>query len=156
MFDFVQAIVSAAVWGAAAGAAAGGAAADRLGRRAALLAADALFIAGSLLMAAAPAPALLIAGRGLVGLGIGTASVVVPLFIAESVPAAVRAELVSANVLMITLGQFVAYLVNFGLSHVPHEWRWMLGVAALPAAAQLAGLLRAPETPHWLMSKVWH
>lgn len=160
----MQAIVSSAIWGAAIGATAGGALSDRLGRRATLRIAAALFIIASLLMALAPSPSALIIGRSLVGLAIGAASIVVPVFIAESVPTSVRAALVSANVLMITGGQFASYLVNWALSAVPEgAWRWMLAAAAAPAALQLAGLLYIPETPHWLMSKVcrsscayWH
>ena len=52
-----------------------------------------------------------------------------------------------AQVLMITTGQFVAYLVDFCFTFVPGTWRWMLGVAALPAVLQAAGLLFLPESP---------
>ena len=48
---------------------------------------------------------------------------------------------------MITTGQFVAYLVDFCFTYVPGTWRWMLGVAALPAILQAAGLLFLPESP---------
>ena len=63
------------------------------------------------------------AGRGLVGLGVGLASVTVPVYIAESAPQDVRATLVSVNVLMITTGQFVAYLVDFLCTYLPGTWR---------------------------------
>lgn len=115
---------------------------------------DALFICGSLLMALASTPGIVIVGRAVVGLGIGIASVVVPVYIAECSQAAVRAELVSANVLMITGGQLVSYLVNYGFSAVVGTWRWMLAAAALPAAVQLVALLGMPESPQWLLRKV--
>lgn len=51
-------------------------------------------------------------------------------------------------------GQLLSYIVNYGLSHVSGTWRWMLGVAAVPAAAQLVGLLLLPESPRWLLQKV--
>lgn len=51
-------------------------------------------------------------------------------------------------------GQLLSYLVNFGLSHVVGTWRWMLGVAAVPAVVQLIGLLVLPESPRWLLQKV--
>ncbi|KAK9819267.1 hypothetical protein WJX81_001189 [Elliptochloris bilobata] len=143
-------IVSSAVAGAAAGAAVGGAASDRLGRKPVLLAADVLFALGAALMAAAPGLPMLIAGRVASGLGIGLASMVVPVYIAEASPRRSRAALVTANTLMITGGQFVAYVADFGFTYVPGTWRWMLGAAALPAVAQAAGLLWLPESPRWL------
>ena len=63
------------------------------------------------------------AGRALVGLGVGLASVTVPVYIAESAPQSVRATLVTVNVLMITTGQFVAYLVDFLCTFLPGNWR---------------------------------
>ena len=150
----MQTIVSSAIWAAAVGAAAGGTLSDAIGRKRALLLADVLFIVGSVAMAVARAPDLIIAGRVTVGLGIGIASAVVPIFIAECCEANVRAELVSANVLMITGGQLVSYLVNYGFSWVAGTWRWMLAAAALPAALQLVGLCFVPETPPWLLRKV--
>ena len=63
------------------------------------------------------------AGRAFVGLGIGLASVTVPVYISESAPANVRATLVTVNVLMITTGQFVAYLTDFLCTYLPGTWR---------------------------------
>ncbi|CAL8471078.1 g10620 [Coccomyxa elongata] len=146
-------IVSAAVGGAAGGSAAGGALSDWLGRKRALLAGDVLFAAGALLMAAAPGVSVIIAGRALVGLGVGLASVTVPVYIAESAPANVRATLVTVNVLMITSGQFVAYLADYLFTFVPGTWRWMLGVAAVPAVLQMVGLCFLPESPRWLLAR---
>ncbi|BDA45323.1 probable inositol transporter 2 [Coccomyxa sp. Obi] len=146
-------IVSAAVGGAAGGSAAGGALSDWLGRKKALLAGDVLFAAGAFLMAAAPGVSVIIAGRALVGLGVGLASVTVPVYIAESAPADVRATLVTVNVLMITSGQFVAYLADYLFTFVPGTWRWMLGVAAVPAVLQMVGLCFLPESPRWLLAR---
>ncbi|PRW45452.1 Inositol transporter 1 [Chlorella sorokiniana] len=146
-------IVSAAILAAGVGSVLGGWVADRLGRKAALLLADVLFAAGSAAMAAAQEQWALIAGRALVGLGVGLASVTVPIYIAECAPPARRASLVTVNVLAITGGQFVAYVADFLFSFVPGTWRWMLGIAALPALAQMAGLALLPESPKWLASK---
>ena len=150
----VQTIVSSAVWAAAVGALVGGHVSDRAGRRPTLMLADALFISGSLLMGLVATTAAVLAGRVLVGLGVGVASVTVPVFLAECTEARVRAELVTANVLMITGGQLVSYVANYALTYVPGTWRWMLGAAAAPAALQLAGLQFLPETPQWLLAKV--
>lgn len=57
------------------------------------------------------------------GLGVGISSVTVPVYLAEITPPDLRARLVSANVLAITAGQFLAYAVNFGASHLPGTWR---------------------------------
>ncbi|CAL5228707.1 g11888 [Coccomyxa viridis] len=145
-------IVSAAVFGAAAGSALGGALGDFVGRKKTLLVGDALFAAGALLMAAAQGVGTLIAGRLVVGLGVGLASVTSPVYIAESAPPSVRATLVTMNVLMITGGQFVAYVADFIFTFAPGTWRWMLGVAALPAVLQAVGMLFLPESPRWLLA----
>ncbi|EIE20094.1 general substrate transporter [Coccomyxa subellipsoidea C-169] len=153
MLSWIQGtIVSAAVAGAAGGSALGGALSDFLGRKKALMAGDVLFTVGALLMSAAPDVSVIIAGRALVGIGVGLASVTVPVYIAESAPAEVRATLVTVNVFMITSGQFVAYLADYLFTFVPGTWRWMLGVAAVPALLQMVGLLFLPESPRWLLA----
>ncbi|KAL1803020.1 hypothetical protein ACET3Z_031667 [Daucus carota] len=148
-----ETIVSMALVGAIIGAAAGGWINDAYGRKKAALLADVVFIVGSLGMAAAPDPYVLIFGRFLVGLGIGTASVTAPMYIAEASPSEIRGGLVSTNVLMITGGQFLSYLVNLAFTEVPGTWRWMLGVSAVPAIIQFVLLLFLPESPRWLYMK---
>eukprot|EP00899_Mesostigma_viride_P020765 jgi/Mesvir1/28690/Mv11182-RA.1 len=150
---FVQeTIVSTAIFGAAVGAMGGGWFADRFGRKEALRAADLVFIVGGLAMGLAPHYLVLILGRLLVGLGIGLASSTAPVYIAEVAPPGARGRLVTANVLMITGGQFSSYLVNLAFAGVPGTWRWMLGLSVLPSAVQLAGLERVlPESPAWLV-----
>jgi SP family myo-inositol transporter-like MFS transporter 13 len=107
-----------AIAGAIIGAAFGGRINDRFGRKPAILAADALFAIGAVFMAAAPNVSLLIAGRILVGLGVGVASMTAPLYIAEASPAKIRGALVTLNVLFITGGQFFAYLINLAFTQV--------------------------------------
>jgi SP family myo-inositol transporter-like MFS transporter 13 len=148
-----ESIVSAAIVAAAAGSAAGGWVGDAAGRRTALLIADVLFAVGSACMAAAAGVPALLVGRALVGLGVGLASVNAPVYIAECAPPRVRATLVTLNVVAITSGQFLAYASNYAFSFVPGTWRWMLGVAALPAVAQFIGLSFLPESPSWLSSR---
>ncbi|KAG0566811.1 hypothetical protein KC19_7G089300 [Ceratodon purpureus] len=146
-----EAIVSMAIAGAVVGAAVGGLLNDRLGRKFCILASDIVFAMGALLMAAAPGPTILICGRFLVGLGVGVASMTVPLYIAEVSPPEKRGSLVTLNVLMITTGQFLSYVINFGFTKVPGNWRWMLGVAALPAILQAVLFCFLPESPRWLV-----
>lgn len=146
-------IVSMAVAGAIVGAAFGGWVNDRFGRRFALLLADALFFLGAILMAVAPNPRVLISGRVFVGLGVGMASMTAPLYISESSPAKVRGALVSTNGFLITGGQFLSYLINLAFTKAPGTWRWMLGVAGLPALLQFILMLTLPESPRWLYRK---
>lgn len=110
--------MSMALVGAMIGAAAGGWINDAYGRKKATFLADIVFALGSAVMAAAPDPYVLILGRLLVGLGIGIASVTAPVYIAEASPSEIRGGLVSTNVLMITGGQFLSYLVNLAFTEV--------------------------------------
>ncbi|GMH01471.1 hypothetical protein Nepgr_003310 [Nepenthes gracilis] len=148
-----ETIVSMAVAGAIIGAAIGGWLNDRFGRRSALLLADFLFFAGAVIMASAPNPGALIVGRIFVGLGVGMASMTSPLYISEASPAKIRGALVSTNGFLITGGQFLAYLINLAFTKAPGTWRWMLGIASLPALLQFILMLLLPESPRWLFRK---
>lgn len=148
-----ETIVSMALVGAIIGAAAGGWINDAYGRKKATLLADIVFIIGAIVMAAAPDPYVLIFGRLLVGLAVGVASVTAPVYIAEASPSEIRGGLVSTNVLMITGGQFLSYLVNLAFTEVPGTWRWMLGASGVPAVIQFFFMLFLPESPRWLYLK---
>lgn len=152
--NFLQeTIVSMAIAGAIVGAAAGGLVNDAYGRKKATLIGDVIFALGAIGMAAAPDPYVLIAGRFLVGLGVGIASVTAPVYIAEASPSEIRGSLVSTNVLMITGGQLLSYVVNLAFTRVPGTWRWMLGVSGVPAVVQFVLMLFLPESPRWLFTK---
>ncbi|GMP78625.1 hypothetical protein CsSME_00034491 [Camellia sinensis var. sinensis] len=148
-----ETIVSMALVGAIIGAAAGGWLNDAYGRKKATLLADVVFAIGSVVMAAAPDPYVLILGRLLIGLGVGVASVTAPVYIAEASPSEIRGGLVSTNVLMITGGQFLSYVVNLAFTEVPGTWRWMLGVSGVPAVIQFCLMMFLPESPRWLYMK---
>ncbi|CAH9116497.1 unnamed protein product [Cuscuta epithymum] len=143
-------IVSMAVAGAVVGAGFGGWMNDKFGRKVAIMVADVLFFIGALMMALSPTPWLIIVARVLVGLGVGMASMTAPLYISEASPAKIRGALVSANGLLITGGQFLSYLINLAFTRVPGTWRWMLGVAAVPAFVQFILMIFLPESPRWL------
>lgn len=145
-----ETIVSMAVAGAIFGAAIGGWMNDKFGRKLSIMVADVLFLIGAIVMAVAPAPWVIIIGRILVGLGVGMASMTAPLYISEASPHRIRGALVSTNGFLITGGQFLSYLVNLAFTHVKGNWRWMLGVAGIPALVQLVLMMSLPESPRWL------
>ncbi|RYR46740.1 hypothetical protein Ahy_A07g032528 [Arachis hypogaea] len=132
-YFFQELIVAMALVGAIFGATIGGYINDVLGRKMAIIVADFCFAVGSLIMAIAPNPYVIIIGRFLVGLGVGAASVTAPVYIAEVSPSEIRGGLVGFNALMITGGQFLSFVINYALTKVPGTWRWMLGVAGSPA-----------------------
>lgn len=111
-------IVSMAVAAAIIGAAIGAWMNDSLGRKKSILTADVLFFVGAIVMAAAPAPWVIVLGRVFVGLGVGMASMTAPLYISEASPPRIRGALVSMNGLLITFGQFLSYLINLGFTQV--------------------------------------
>ncbi|KAL4398038.1 hypothetical protein AHAS_Ahas01G0251900 [Arachis hypogaea] len=148
-----EVIVSMAVAGAIIGAALGGWMNDMLGRKTSILGADIVFFLGAIVMAIAPAPWVLVVGRILVGFGVGIASMTSPLYISEASPAAIRGALVCINGLLITFGQFLSYLINLAFTKTPGTWRWMLGVAGLPAVVQFVLMLTLPESPRWLYNQ---
>jgi SP family myo-inositol transporter-like MFS transporter 13 len=128
--------------------------ADALGRRRVILVADWLFIIGALFQAWAKTVTFMVLGRAIVGAAVGAASFVVPLYIAELAPAAYRGRLVTMNVLFITLGQVVAYIIGWGFATYGDPstgWRWMVGLGALPAFLQVVVVAYMPETPRWLV-----
>lgn len=109
-----------AVAGAIIGAGVGGWINDRFGRRPSIIVADILFFIGAIVMGAALGPWMIIVGRIFVGLGVGMASMTSPLYISEASPARIRGALVSTNGLLITGGQFLAYLINLAFTRVQH------------------------------------
>ncbi|KAF0292361.1 Proton myo-inositol cotransporter [Amphibalanus amphitrite] len=146
-------IVSATIGTAGVFALVGGDAADRFGRKPVILAASVVFVAGSVLMAVSGTKEVLLVGRIIIGVGIGLSSMSVPIYISEAAPAAVRGRLVTVNVAFITGGQLAASLICGAFSGVDHGWRYMLGLAAVPAALQTLGFLAMPETPRYLATR---
>jgi MFS transporter, SP family, galactose:H+ symporter len=147
-----EVVTSVVLLGAVIGAAAGGALADRFGRRKTIISAAAIFVLGAMGTALAPTVILLIAGRTIVGIGIGIASFSAPLYISEVAPANIRGSLVSLNQLAITVGIVVSYLVDYALSSIS-GWRWMFGLAAIPATILGMGMFFLPDSARWLVSR---
>jgi sugar porter (SP) family MFS transporter len=145
-------VVSAVLVGAVCGATLGGALTDRFGRRSLILVAGVIFTISSVGTALAPTVPWLIAGRVVSGIAIGIASFISPMYIAELVPARIRGALVAVNMLAITSGIVIAYLVDYAFSSI-QGWRYMFGVGTIPAIGLLVGMWRLPDSPRWLISK---
>ena len=143
-------VVSAVTFGALFGALIGGTSSDTIGRRWTNIAAGLSFVAGSIFSALAPNVEVLIASRVLIGLAIGLTSVAAPMYIAELSPPRNRGKLVSLFQLAITIGILVSYIVDRALAP-DHAWRWMLGLAFIPGALLVLGMIAMPESPRWLM-----
>ncbi|MDD5495661.1 MAG: sugar porter family MFS transporter [Candidatus Omnitrophica bacterium] len=166
-----EGVVSSVLLGAVIGAAFSGGIADRFGRRRSIIVTALLFAVGAIGSALAPnlnmdiaysqsnfhitipAVAVIILFRLMIGIAIGVASYVAPLYISEISPADIRGGLVSLNQLMITCGIVVSYLVDYMLSMGQQEWRWMFGFGAIPALILIVGMISLPDSPRWLMSK---
>jgi sugar porter (SP) family MFS transporter len=143
-------VTSLLLVGAVAGALAAGRVADRVGRRPTVMGTAVVFIVGVLLAAFTPTYPVLLAARVIIGLAVGAASMVVPLYIGEVVPPRIRGGMVSLNQLAITVGILGSYLIDYGLSSTGN-WRLMFGLAAIPAAALFIGIFFQQESPHWLI-----
>jgi SP family galactose:H+ symporter-like MFS transporter len=145
-------IVSIMMAGAALGALGAGWLSGHLGRKRSLILGAVLFVAGSVLCGIAWSPAVLIVGRFILGLAIGIASFTAPLYLAEIAPESIRGAMISLYQLMITIGILAAYLSDLGFSYTGN-WRWMLGVIAIPGALFLIGVSVLPDSPRWLMMR---
>ncbi|GBQ82224.1 sugar-proton symporter [Gluconacetobacter johannae DSM 13595] len=145
-------IVSAMMAGAAIGALVAGWMSHHLGRKRSLVIGAAIFMAGSLGCAFAWSTPSIIAGRVVMGLAIGIAAFTAPLYLSEIASERVRGAMISTYQLMITVGIFLAFISDTLFSY-SGNWRWMFGVAAIPAGLFLIGVLFLPFSPRWLMMK---
>jgi sugar porter (SP) family MFS transporter len=139
------------------GAAAAGTLSDRLGRKRVLLLAAVLFAVSAVGAALAGTRHEFVIARMLGGFGIGAASLISPLYIAEVAPAGIRGRLVSVNQLAIALGMVVVYYVNAWIANrggpdwnASSGWRWMFASGLLPAVVFFLLLFTVPESPRWL------
>ena len=149
--------VSIALWGTVVGALFAGIPGDRYGRRDSLRVMAVLYLISALGSAFATNWYALVIFRFIGGLAIGGSSVLGPMYIAEIAPARWRGRLVGFfqfNVVAgILLAYFSNYLVGLSLQGGPYEWRWKLGISALPAALFFLMLFGIPRSPRWLARK---
>jgi sugar porter (SP) family MFS transporter len=148
-----SAIVGSLLLGAMVGAIASGYLADKISRRYTKIISGTIFAVAAIACAVSQDVWQLIGARFVLGLSVGTASFVSPLYISELAPPKIRGGLVSFNQLMITTGILIAYIVDFALKGITNNWRWMLGLGAAPGIALAVGMALMPFSPRWLVEK---
>jgi SP family arabinose:H+ symporter-like MFS transporter len=144
--------VSVVLIGCMFGAGLAGPISDRIGRRRFMLISAVLFLVSAVGCALPRTITEFVIFRFVGGLGIGSAAVLSPLYIAEIAPARVRGALVSVNQLAIVTGILLAYFVNWVFAGAgPANWRWMYAMGAVPSILFFLLLLGVPESPRWLV-----
>jgi MFS transporter, SP family, arabinose:H+ symporter len=140
---------------------------DRFGRKVVLQWAAILYAISSLCAGLAPNFVFLVIARMMAGLGVGASLIVAPMYIAEISPAKIRGRMVSFNQLNIVIGISVAFFTNYlilklansdggfarALKFHEYNWRWMLGIEAIPAILYFFLLFIVPRSPRWLAMK---
>lgn len=146
-------IMSMALWGTVVGALFGGIPADRFGRKTTLFWIGVLYFVSALGSALSPDPYLFSFFRFLGGLGVGASTVAAPIYTSEIAPPERRGRLVILYQFNIVFGIFIAFISNYLLQGVggDNDWRWMLGVEAIPAAIYTVLVLFVPRSPRWLI-----
>ncbi|MDT3995121.1 MFS transporter, partial [Mammaliicoccus fleurettii] len=127
--------------------------ADRFGRKMMILITAIIFAIGSLACAFSGSPGILIVSRFVLGISVGSASALVPMYMGEISPPAIRGKISGLNQLMITVGMLISYGVNYAFIDVFEGWRWMLGGAVIPAIILFVGAFILPESPRFLIKK---
>jgi MFS family permease len=146
--------VSCLGWGTLGGNAVAGFLSDRFGRKKVLIVTALLFAGSALMSALARTFMIFVISRIIAGVAVGMAILVAPVYIAEISPSRRRGSLVSFNQLMIVIGISASFFSNYFLLDVgENNWRWMLGVEAVPAAVYFLLLFAVPESPRWLFGK---
>jgi MFS family permease len=146
--------VSCLGWGVLGGTAVAGYFSDRFGRKKILITTAVFFTCSALLSALTTHFAVFVFSRVLGGIAVGGAILIAPVYIAEISPPALRGSMVSLNQLMIVLGISASFFSNYFLVDVgANNWRWMLGMDAIPAILYFFLLFAVPESPRWLFGK---
>ncbi|MBP1691558.1 MAG: xylE 2, partial [Bacteroidetes bacterium] len=151
---------SSALLGCILGAGTAGMLSDRFGRKRALILSALLFTVSAIWSAIPDNLIEFNIARIIGGIGVGMASMLSPLYIAEISPPEIRGRLVSYNQFAIVTGILLVYFVNYTIAGMGNEtwntttgWRWMFGSEALPAALFILALLTIPESPRWLVKQ---
>lgn len=145
--------VSSLYLGCMAGCLIAGTISDRYGRKPGLMLSAFLFAVSATGVALSHTLFWFVGFRIIGGLGVGMASMLSPMYIAEVSPAEVRGRMVSVNQLTIVIGILLTYYINYLLASGPQGWRWMFGCGLVPSVLFLVGMFFVPESPRWLVSK---
>lgn len=147
--------IASALYGTVIGALFGGVPANRFGRKTSLLWIGLFYFISAVGSGLAWDVSSFTFFRFLGGLGVGASSVVAPMYISEIAPAKNRGLLVALYQFNIVFGIVMAYVSNFliGTAELPEDWRWMLGVEAIPAMIYSVMIFSIPESPRWLIAK---
>ncbi|WP_231875207.1 sugar porter family MFS transporter [Gluconobacter thailandicus] len=148
-------VVSSMMAGAAAGALGAGWLSHHLGRKRSLILGAAVFVAGTLGCAMGWSIPSIIVFRVIMGIAVGISAFTAPLYLSEIASEESRGAMVSTYQLMVTVGIFVAFLSDTYFSY-SENWRWMFGVAGIPAVLFLIGVLFLPYSPRWLIMQGRH
>ncbi|MFM2360705.1 MAG: hypothetical protein RLY16_2698 [Bacteroidota bacterium] len=143
--------IAMALYGTAFGAAFGNIPANKIGRKKTLFWIGIIFFVSSLGAAIANDEYTFMFFRFLGGLGVGASSVVAPVYISEIAPPKYRGRMVISFQLNVVAGILIAYFSNYVLQKYGFDWRWMLGIVAVPSLVFSLLMLVVPETPRWLL-----
>ncbi|MEH6406489.1 MAG: sugar porter family MFS transporter [Leeuwenhoekiella sp.] len=148
-------IMSMALWGTVLGSLFGGIPCDKLGRKKTLVWIGLLFLISALGSAFAPDPYTFSFFRFVGGVGVGASSVAAPTYISEISSAKSRGRLVALYQFFLVFGILIAFLSNYMLQGFQgdNDWRWMLGVEAIPAIIYCLLVMQVPKSPRWLLYK---
>jgi sugar porter (SP) family MFS transporter len=147
-------VVGSLLLGAIAGAVLSGWLADAISRKWTKFMAGCVYVVAALGSAFAPTLLTLCIARFVLGIAVGTASFVAPMYISEHSPKSLRGGMTTFNQFMITLGILIAYIVDFALKGIGADnWRWELGLGAVPGVALALAMVFVPHSPRWLIEK---
>ncbi|MFN8252107.1 MAG: sugar porter family MFS transporter [Ferruginibacter sp.] len=147
--------IATALYGTIIGALLGGIPSEKYGRKKTLVIIGVLYLVSSIGAAVAPDVVTFMVFRFIGGLGVGASSIVAPMYISEIAPAKTRGRLVAIFQFNIVFGILISYFTNYLIrGHGENDWRWMLGIVAIPALIFIILLFFVPESPRWLMVKL--
>ena len=145
-------IMSSALWGTVIGALSGGLFCEYYGRKKVLISVGVLYLISALGSALSNDPVFFAIMRLIGGFGVGLSSIAVPAYISEIAPAQYRGRLVALYQFQIVFGILIAFLSNYIISEFfMLDWRWMLGIEAIPALVFVMMTMTVPESPRWLL-----